>query len=163
MKNLSKVEVLAIAAQIITNNGEATTLEIKNEARNQGYWAKQAQISGLVSELVSEDQLAVKGDNGIHRFYEIGVAYVGTAQNTTPAPVAKPTTPQHTVSHQDGSKTIVKALTQNLVKNGDWEVSSTESTETLYFLGDLTRDEARGAYRTITGVSFTSTRSKRVK
>jgi len=168
MKNLTKVDVLNIAAAIITANGEATTLEIKNEARNQGFWAKQAEVSGLVSELINEDQLAVKGDNGIHRFYEVGVSYntpvapvVATA--STPVTQTKPTTPSYTVTHLDGTQTIVKALTQNLLKAGDWEVSSTHSTEVLHFLGQLTRDKARSAYRSITGVKFATTRSKRTE
>ena len=170
-QNVTKADVQNIAISQIDLNGQTTTLEIKKEARAKDLWAKQDEISGLVSDLVNEGVLEVIGDNGIHRFYNKGVNATATAvadpsasaptTQVTPAPVVA-TTPAHVVKHKNGTSQSVKALTANLVKKGDWEISSTADTQVLYFLGKLTRDEARGAYRSITGVKFTTTRSKRV-
>ena len=156
MKTLTKLDVLAIAAVLITSNGEVTTLEIKNEARNQGFWAKQLEVSKFVAELIFEDQLAVVNDNNIYRIYSTGSAYTSNPVTAIPA-----STPVSTVKHFNGTQTITKAITSNLLKAGDWEVSSTTHPDVLNYLGEMTRDEVRSAYAKATGAKFADTRSKR--
>ena len=175
MKTLTKQDVLDIAANQVQTKGETTTLEIKQEARSKGFKANQSDVSGLVSELVSEDLLGVITNNGIYRVYCIGPNYiapvaiqVATADPSASAPVvvvkpSTPSTPNYKVKHQDGTITPVKALTENLTKSGDWEVSSTENDTKLWFLGQLTRDEVRSAYRKALNVPFTTTRTKHIK
>ena len=175
MKNLTKQDVLDAAQVLILANGQTTTLEIKNLLRSNDYFAKQAEVSTLVQELVDDDELEISGSNGIYRTYVSVTPLLDededddnndTSNTSVPAvqtPVPTVSTPVTAIKHQDGNVTPAKPIPSGLTKPGDWEVSSVDSNTVLYFLGDLTRDEVRGAYAKLEKQHFQSTRSTRIK
>lgn len=177
MNQLTKQDILDIATELVEINGVTTTLEIKLEARNKGFFAEQATVSSLITELVKEGQLAVSGSNGQYRYITLVVTAalsstddqsasttvsLGSATAPTTPAVTTPTT---AVQHRDGNITNAKPIPSTLTKTGDWVVTSVDSTEEMYFLGDISRDAARSAFAKLSAdnVTFTSTRSSRLK
>ena len=49
--NADHATVRLVAEQLMESNGTTTTLEVKNQLRNQGFWAYQANISAMMDEL----------------------------------------------------------------------------------------------------------------
>jgi hypothetical protein len=54
MNPLTKQAVKDAAEQLMNQNGQTTTLEVKTALRSQGYFAKQEAVSVLMDELCQE-------------------------------------------------------------------------------------------------------------
>lgn len=67
--NISEVEVLSTATAQIKANGSTTTLDVKNKLREDGYWAKQAEVSQLMRKLFTDGKL--QSTNDMSRQYQI--------------------------------------------------------------------------------------------
>lgn len=67
--NISEVEVLSTATAQIEANGSTTTLDVKEKLRQDGYWAKQAEVSQLMRKLFEDGKL--QSTNDISRPYQI--------------------------------------------------------------------------------------------
>lgn len=50
-------DVLNVATKLIKKNGQTTTLEVKQELRNQRFWAVQADVSGVMDALAESGLL----------------------------------------------------------------------------------------------------------
>jgi hypothetical protein len=75
--NISEVEVLSTATAQIEANGSTTTLDVKNKLRDDGYWAKQAEVSQLMQQLFVEGKLQSTNDlNRPYQTYTMPVAVV---------------------------------------------------------------------------------------
>ena len=66
--NISEVEVLSTATALIEANGSTTTLDVKNKLREDGYWAKQAEVSQLMQVLFVKGNL--HSTNDLNRSYQ---------------------------------------------------------------------------------------------
>jgi len=175
MKDLKKNDVLKAANILILANGQTTTLEVKNLLRTDDFYVKQANVSSLVQELVDDDELKITGSNGIYRTYisvhpvddddeKSEIISSGTSSSLSEKKDNDPvSTPVITVKHRNGNITPVKPITRLLTKKGDWEVTSTLSSDCMYFLGSLTRDEVRRAFATLELVPFYCTLAKHIK
>jgi len=174
MKTLDQSIVKDIATDLIKANGETTTLDIKREARNRDFWAKQDDVSAMVSGLVSTGNLEVNDDNGNYRTYVTPTVatdddihdstnLLDDDDDDTTATVVPVTTPSTVVIHRDGSSTPVKPITKALTQKGDWEVSSTTDDTIQYYLKDITRDAVRSAYAKLVDVKFVNVRAKKIK
>lgn len=67
--NVSEVEVLSTSTALIKANGATTTLEVKKKLREDGYWAKQAEVSEIMWKLYGEGKL--QSTNDMSRQYQI--------------------------------------------------------------------------------------------
>lgn len=152
MKITDKTSVLVVAAQLMIANGSTTTLEVKNELRNQGYDARQIQISQFMSELASEESWASVDSDSLglthlpnHLVYSASTGIAATPTVVTP-------TVTSTTNGFLSAPTI-----------GCWEVNSVYGSAINYIDGSLTRDKARALYVQRNGGLFADTRSRRVK
>jgi hypothetical protein len=68
MNPLTKQAVRDAAEQLITQNGQTTTLEVKTALRNLGYFARQSEVSVLMDELCQELSWEFM-QNGAFRIY----------------------------------------------------------------------------------------------
>ena len=68
MQTLTKKIVQDVGTHLIESNGSTTTLDVKQELRNQGYWAVQHEISTFMSQL-ADDGVFKYTDNGTYRTY----------------------------------------------------------------------------------------------
>lgn len=48
LKILEKEDVKEVFCNLLENNGEVTSKEVKDELRNRGFWAIQAQVSWFI-------------------------------------------------------------------------------------------------------------------
>lgn len=63
---------LAVALNLIEQNGQTTTLEIKNELRKiPNFQVFQSDVSDAVQQLVDDNELIITGDNGLYRTYSV--------------------------------------------------------------------------------------------
>lgn len=172
-KNLTKADVFDVASDLIEQNGSTTTLDIKNELRNRGFFAKQADVSELMIEVCSEENYSFSY-NGVHRVYSDGKT--NTAVTTqTPAsnasalqnaangnqiiPASAATGKSHTTRF---GKVIVAFPSHAAANSGDWAVTSTVSQTVYYFPSTYSRDDVRCAYRAFTRIHMSLTRASRL-
>ena len=85
MKTLTNDVVFQTAKEIIATKGYTTTLDVKNELRNQGYWATQHQVSGILFAEYASNGLDFS-QAGDHRQYteaqaQSAASYPYTATN----------------------------------------------------------------------------------
>lgn len=148
--NITKQDVLAVAADLINQNGSTTTLEVKNVLRAANKKAFQTEVSAFMDELANVDnEIAVLSDNGIYRTY-----------GAVPSAVAN----QNTSS---GSTAVFASVSTtgslNTAVKGCWEVNAANHTGVslvMYFPSTMTRDAVRQAYAKTSGVKFVDTRSR---
>jgi len=67
---IDKNSVMQAALQLIARNGKTTSLEVKQELRAQGYWAKQSTVSSILQEVQSEQNWK-KEEAGGHLEYSL--------------------------------------------------------------------------------------------
>jgi hypothetical protein len=169
MKNLVKSDVYDVALDLIEENGSTTTLDVKNELRTRGFFAKQADVSEFMLEVAAEEKWDFTY-NGVHRVYTIKVASVSNqlkaAGNTgccltSTAGVTKVTSDSYT--KRDG--TTIETMEDCDADTGDFRVWSVDSNDELYFSGneDYTRSDIRFAFSKITGEAFEDTRVETLK
>lgn len=154
--NITKQDVLAVAADLINKNGSTTTLEVKNALRAANKKAFQTEVSAFMDEITNVDkEFTVLSDNGIYRTYG--------AVTPTLQPVklvaSNNTTAGSTATQATGYAT--GAIT-TLIK-GCWEVNAanhTGVTAVMYFPVGMTRDAVRQEFARTNGVKFADTRSR---
>ena len=76
MQTLTKKIVQDVGTHLIESNGSTTTLDVKQELRNQGYWAVQHEISTFMSQL-ADDGVFEYTDNGTYRIYQLSTIATG--------------------------------------------------------------------------------------
>lgn len=151
LMNITKQDVLAVAADLINKNGSTTTLEVKSVLRKNGFIARQTEVSNFMDELAKvDDEFAIVSDNGTYRTYgavTLTLQPVVASNNTTAT--------QATGVATNGSL--------NAAVKGCWEVNAanhTGVTSVMYFDSNMTRDAVRQIYAKTTGVKFVDTRSR---
>jgi len=82
-KKIDKDAVFKTAVKLMTDNGKTSSLEVKEELRKDGYWAKQEPVRDLLRELKSEHNWNVN-DVG-HIEYSLPTAT--SAATTGPSPI----------------------------------------------------------------------------
>jgi len=134
MKNLTDQAVIDVAKDLISKNGSTTTLDIKNELRDQGYFATQNQVSTMMFNNFQSAGLEFSIAGG-HR------EYVETSITTVPSTDA-------VVTVQDGNeKADAIALCET---NGLVYASSNAQIKhgTLYFTDPLVPEEGYSITKT---------------
>lgn len=155
MKNLSKADVFDVVTDLIEENGSTTTLDIKNELRERGFFAKQADVSEFMQQIADSEDIEFNF-NGVHRVYTIKTSRkVQTQKINTGNTMHVYTATQYV--KRDGTE--IETIDKCDSESGDYRVWSVNHDEELYF-GDIgyTRSDLRQAYASICGVKFADTR-----
>lgn len=169
MKNLTKSDVFDVATDLIEENGSTTTLDVKNELRARGFFAKQADVSEHMLAIADSENWNFTY-TGVHRQYTASTAVLrGSA--ATPATLraqsvqtqTRTIAPVGTYTKRNGDKIV--AIDKSLVEPGDFRVWSVTHDTELYFVGTVgySRSDIRFAYAKLTGADFVDTRIKMVK
>lgn len=158
-KTLTKADVFDVASDLIEANGSTTTLDIKKECRDRGFFALQADVSDLMQQVCNEENWNFSY-NGVHRVYTNKPAPAQTsvtassglraaAAKTRPVqstPVTTATGPSHTTR---SGRVITSYQDKSEAKSGDWKAYSVIDGAELYFPGVYTRDDVRLAYKAL--------------
>lgn len=172
MKNLSKADVYDVAIDLIEDNGSTTTLDIKNELRNRGFFAKQADVSEFMLQVADEEGWNFSY-NGVHRVYTMDDGSMSNqlknAGKSANAPaggsnifnVYNNQTATDSYTKRDG--TIIEAIDEDDAEAGDYRVFSVSDSRELYFKGGWSRSEVRFAFAKITDTDYADTRIKTIK
>lgn len=145
MKTIDKSKVLVAAVSLMVKQGSATSLEVKNELRKNGYNARQAEVRDLLNDLRQEESWNVS-DNGTFKIY------------TPKTNSFKPTSPS-SVAKTSSTATILTAPAK-----GCWEVNATTGSKVVYVNGSVTRSAARYAFvKNVPGTDYADTRSRKIK
>lgn len=183
---ITKDIVKDVAEELMEENGQTTTLEVKEELRKRGYFAVQKEVSDLMFDLGHEEDWNIQNDpTGTHRVYsnedtddDDSIFTVQPNNNSSrPASTAQPSSKKsrrklvapHGVS--SGDRAYTRRDGQRVQMHDDpfslqkpyWKVTSIRSNVTLFVDGRYPRDMVRGAYRGICGTHIHTVRAQRVK
>jgi hypothetical protein len=160
MKTLNKIAVMLVAIEMMKDQGTATTLEVKEALRAEGYFAKQADVSNFMFEVAQEEGWAID-NSSTFRTYSLDPNHVAATVISTNS-TGNSNLASHTIKHRDGSEVTVTEKVEADAVVGDWICDHYLGDE-MYFDAIYTRDEARGAYAKINNVDFASVTSSKVK
>lgn len=152
---VSKEDVRKVFNRQLDEYNNTTSLDVKNELREEGYWATQERVTGFMREICEEDSSIDFDFNGIYREYTR--SYPNTTQQTFTNTAAPRTVTQFTKEDRE-------PVTLGDVEDGDWEVTDSTSSgaKTEFYKGYLTPGVAKYEYSKTTGIPFTDVRVKRV-
>jgi hypothetical protein len=169
-KTLTKADVFDVASDLIEANGSTTTLDIKKELRNRGFFALQADVSDYMVQVCSEEDWDFTF-NGAHRVYteSSNSGNTQTTQNQNTGNSASTglraamngnqntqNTPSHNAtgkSHTTRSGKVITAFDdESKASSGDWKAYSVVSQDEYFFPATYTRDDVRLAYRAFLGI-----------
>ena len=147
---VTKEIVKEVMQNLIEKNSQTTSLEVKEELRNLGYWVTQREVSNTLNELSNEDDSNLEVTFSICGKYKI----YSIIKNTS---ITIPTIIKN-----------IKLVDIQETNPKDWYATCTTNSYGLYFKGNLTRDEVRCAYvkemkKNNIPVKFHDTRAIRIK
>jgi hypothetical protein len=152
-KTLDKADIEAVFDKLIDENGQTTSLEVKEELRNQGFWATQA-VVGVELRTIADAKGCDWDFNGTYRTY-----YEPGTQNMSPTPVQTttvvPTAPKLPIP--DDLRSALDTPSKD-----DWEAVA-PGNGTMYFSGQLRPGQAKSLYVENTGADFLDVRVTRVQ
>lgn len=189
-KTLTRDVVRDVAKDLLESNNTTTTLEIKQELRKQGYWAKQDDVSTHMDNIYFNENWTYT-DNGGHRVYEeLGRSGVLSTNNNlgystsngSMKSTSTSSTPISTSSYRSSKKTPRTAPYGNphvdpsgnyyqmrdgrvisvasFANTGNWEVTGPGGK--FYFESIHNRDEVRNAYSRINRCRIQDTLAARI-
>ena len=184
MNNLTLDSVKDIAESLIASAGSTTTLEVKKELRQKGYWAKQSEVSKHMNDIALSEGWNWH-DNGTHRTYDKSINTTTTTPSlgysTSSGSMYSRSTNSKSSSYRSLKKTPRLYPTGNahvgsgyyqtrdgrricIATNatGNWEVTNMHSTAT-YFSADHNRDEVRLAFSKMSNVKIQTVLAHRIK
>ncbi len=143
-------EVEKVFDQLLTEDGETTTLQVKQELRNNGYWVSQNEISNACHLLYRDNPTKYK-----RVFLSGHKVYSFAPQTATPVTTVAPTQPVVQV------KVFPDAVEIQIGQAGDWEVES--PSEKIFVKGDTSRNKARAFLSKKTGEEYLTITAVRIK
>jgi len=159
-KALDRTDVEASFDELLNKNGKVTSLEVKEDLRQKGFWATQAIVGVALREIA--DTKGIDWDfNGTFRtYYQPGTQMSPTSATvlaglTPAAPVVVTPKPQRQPADPQDREPIDTPAT------GDWKCTD-QGSNPLYFKSKLKAEQARYAYALQTGVDYVNVRSVRV-
>jgi hypothetical protein len=173
-KTLTKDDVKRVFLKELEDTSEATTLDVKLTLRDEGFFARQTEVSLMMDEISVEECIPWKTENG-HRVYG-HTTTVGTVRSYPQLPV--PPAVQNTTTYFTGTtpqkKKRVPAHPAALLpivgvpSKGDWQVTDENHPfdDPFYFIGTLTRGQAKYAGYRNSGyqyAKYVDMRTKRIK
>ena len=157
METLTKQAVLDTAKELIEDDGYTTTLAVKRKLRENGYFAKQRQVSNFLQDL-ARDFILCWTFNGLYRKYTLdpNADSIDDVVDDIPTGI--------TIGYQKRNGKVIKDLTYaDIVNESHMIVFSKLYSDVLYFPLSYTRSEVRFAYSKLTGIPYKDTRIKTIK
>jgi len=182
---VTKDAVRDVAEDLMRSNDTTTTLDVKTELRNRGYWATQPEVSKFLRELADEKDYDFT-TNGIYNVYSFAdpasissssgqgsslankfQSLLSQGQPSQPTQ-GGPLSPQPTqggpalgTTKKKFSAKNLQPLNTNVPNNRDWEVEC-DHGPVEYYDNQYSRDNVRCAYRLRNDCSIQSVRAHRV-
>jgi hypothetical protein len=178
MIKLTDTSVCTMLDLLIHTNGTTTTLEVKNELRNLGYFAEQSKVSEIMEILFTETTNYVRDNSKTNHFvyswtvsHELNVGGYASKlddssddddDDTVIVPVLVP------VSVVDSKEPTNIYYTDTHAKNhfsldGDWVVFHKDGNNEVHIYNEiLTRDNVRSQYAKLNHCKIQDVRSKRL-
>jgi hypothetical protein len=161
---LSQSDVETVVNELIDKNGSTTSLEVKEELRNRGFWATQAIVGVAMREIADSGSIPWDFNGRYRTYYKPGTQMSPTsASGLTPASASASTPVQVTVKPKrvpldPGDREPIDSPAV-----GDWTVYDTKGNGVpLSFRGKLTEGQAKYAYiLKTTGATFVDIRAER--
>lgn len=188
-KDFTMDDVKKIAEELMKANGSTTSLDVKNELRTRGHWAKQQKVSDFMKALHAQYPDWDTSNNGTYNTYFLtddsdddddDTTSMGTVANTarTPRVSAANIASAFTVTYQppvtDYRSEALQAI-ENAIKNHALQVSGFLNTEELWvaycpetkevalYEDSLNSDSVRNAFRKMIGKRIQKVRACRYK
>jgi len=147
---LTKDAVEAVALKQIEDTGKTSSLDVKNELRQQDFWAFQAEVSGYMGDLVAEGVLECSiapdwedySSVSFNQYYKPTSNYV----NTTTA-----------------SPQVVSQI-KTVPDSGDWMLYdyTQQCQDQMYISGNTDRNVARAIYEKTFNVAYANVACNRI-
>jgi len=165
MKTFTITDVELVASDLIATNGSTTTLDVKNELRNQGFFAEQAEVSAALAQLDFSFT-----HNGSFRIY--------TAKNLAPIKIQTPLygtvkktknvfrsisfvqLPDLSYVYTKRNGTII--TTVSLAEANYIASSHDGSTDSIFFRSGHSRNDMRLVFCKITGAKYKDSRVRKI-
>jgi len=149
---LTKQEVIDVAKELILENGSTSTLEVKNQLRDNGvkeHYAYQQNVSDLMNELNDDNELSFTFNGGTYREYKL--SNIPTINLTLKAKIIKAKT----------RKISIITQLQN-PHTGCWIAYDKDGIEhNIYFDENISRGKVRVAYKNLTGIHYNKSLCKK--
>jgi hypothetical protein len=139
---LSENDVNDVMIQLLDKNEKTTSMEVKEELRNRGYWATQA-IIGPTMQKIADVNGIVFDFNGTYRTYY----KPGTQMSPTPAPTAHAAPVQTPPKVRPPKPSDQDRQPLQTASTGDWIVTNPKVGDTLIFAAKLTAGQAKYAFK----------------
>jgi hypothetical protein len=151
-KTLEKTDIESVFEDLLDKNSQTTSLEVKEELRNKGFWATQA-VVGTELRKIADEKECDWNFNGTYRiYYEPGTLMSPTSVQTVTVTSSPPKLP---------IPNDLRDPITNPVKD-DWEVSCI-GQDVMYFSGKLRAGQAKSLYVQSTEADFLDVRVLRVQ
>jgi len=156
--NPSDADILSSAQEILKANGSVTTLEIKENLRQNGFWVDQLTVSDAMDRLHTSKGWEWTFDNG-HRLYSYASAQVKQM------PVKKGRKPSVFINFVDVTNAPVADIKQSQANSQDnWLVWDKAEKNKVHIYGaSETRDHVRSHYARVCGCKIQDVRARRLK
>ena len=166
-----------VAYRLICRNGNTTTLDIKNELRDRGYWAQQGEVSSLMNEIYDKEGWDFT-TNGMHRIYfiinDVGPHDDEDDDEDDGDPWWDIEEDDDQVSLQggggiagddvsQGGDDVSDGVVLDGKVSGRWECYNGKDTRKEYMDGSMSRSRARWEYHKIVGMPYNIVRARRVE
>jgi len=148
----TKDEVKEKFLALLKNEGQITSLEIKDALRKDGFWATQMTIGPMIHKIADEDNIHWDF-NGTYRtyYYKVAVTQTSTGLISANHTTVKP----KSIDPKDKEPL-------DTPEDGCWECKVPGlSFYVMYFTSKLTAGQARSAYQYITSANYVDIRSRK--
>jgi len=180
MKNLTLDAVKDVTLDLISKNGKTSSLDVKNELRNQGYFATQSTVSDFMNDLYTSREVdyTVNGRYREYTYVSVAAPSVSSVQSNlgglslSSLSPSSPTSPSAThtkvktpkVKSPKGQWRNLVALDDDDVVKGDWYVFDKDTpTSGNNYTGKASRNSVRYCFAQDCGFPYVDTRATRVK
>jgi len=165
-KTLDREDVREAFLRLLDQKGTITSLDVKQDLRDQGFWAAQADVANHLYWICDEEQKPFTFNGTYRTYYNDPNMMPGSRSNplmNDPDDEEDDDDSLGTLVSQNLQKPLRKSpLTPDEVKTGDWEVSWYGSA-VEYFDGQMRRGKAKSLYHSIYGNPFIQLRAIRVQ
>lgn len=164
MKSLTIDDVKNVALDLISKNGSTTNLDIKNELRNQGFYATQTEISEIMDNEHAGWGLTFSF-NGMFRTYSTDNGQSSASSSNTSS-FGGMNLPGSVSTSPAAPKVRIPVQETNSPVAGDWKVfDAGNPSNILYYLAGPSRNAVRYAFLSGSPVSvkYVDTRAVKVQ
>ena len=147
-KNLEQADIEAAFEDLLVKNDQVTSLEVKQQLRNKGFWATQSVVGASLRDIANAKGCDYDFDGTFRTYYTPDIP-INPDPDPDPVGISLP------ISSPS------RAPVTNPVKN-DWKATYPNGN-TIYFNGKLRAGQAKSLFVKETGAYFLNVRVTRVQ